>query len=98
MYKAFRLGRVSDNPATFWYQGELLFFDNYVIPLACKLKECNVFGVSSDEYLSYAKLNRDEWEHKGKDIVLILEKTALESTPPEIGKRSCFDVEDEFEV
>jgi hypothetical protein len=29
-------------------------FDNYVIPLARKLKECNVFGVSSDEYLNYA--------------------------------------------
>lgn len=42
------------NPADFWYQGELQFFDNYIIPLANKLKECNVFGVSSDEYLNYA--------------------------------------------
>jgi hypothetical protein len=35
------------DPSTFWYQGELGFFDNYIIPLAKKLKECNVFGVSS---------------------------------------------------
>lgn len=38
--------------------GELGFFDNYVIPLAKKLKECGVFGVSSDEYLNYALENR----------------------------------------
>ena len=42
------------DPATFWYQGELGFFDNYIIPLAKKLKECGVFGVSSDEFLNYA--------------------------------------------
>ena len=35
-------------------QGELKFFDNYIIPLAKKLRDCNVFGVSSDECLNYA--------------------------------------------
>ena len=41
-----------------WYShtvvsaGEIGFFDNYIIPLAKKLKDCNVFGVSSDECLS----------------------------------------------
>ena len=38
-------------------------------PLTKKLKECGVFGVSSDEYLNYAKSNRKEWELKGKGIV-----------------------------
>jgi hypothetical protein len=28
---------------------EIGFFDFYIIPLAKKLKECGVFGVSSDE-------------------------------------------------
>lgn len=42
--------------ATFWYKGELGFFDNYIIPLAKKLKDCGVFGVSSDEFLNYAKV------------------------------------------
>uniref|UniRef100_A0A7S3L3E6 PDEase domain-containing protein n=1 Tax=Amphora coffeiformis TaxID=265554 RepID=A0A7S3L3E6_9STRA len=38
----------------FHTQGELKFFDNYIIPLAKKLRDCNVFGVSSDECLNYA--------------------------------------------
>ena len=45
------------------------FFDFYIIPLAKKLKDCGVFGVSSDEYLNYAKSNRQEWEQKGEEIV-----------------------------
>ena len=45
------------------------FFDNYVIPLSKKLKECGVFGVSSDEYLNYALQNRAEWETRGEEIV-----------------------------
>ena len=40
-----------------------------MIPLARKLKECGVFGVSSDEYLMYAEANRREWKKKGMAIV-----------------------------
>jgi 3'5'-cyclic nucleotide phosphodiesterase len=69
MSVAFHNGRMAVDPVTFWYQGELNFFDNYVIPLAKKLKECGVFGVSSDEYLDYALSNREEWQHKGQAIV-----------------------------
>jgi 3'5'-cyclic nucleotide phosphodiesterase len=54
MYTAYQDGRMATDPSTFWYKGELDFFDNYVIPLAKKLKDCQVFGVSSDEYLNYA--------------------------------------------
>ena len=77
------MGRADKNPADFWYQGEIGFFDfvscvyrwlvtsfeltlatdslnlfndwlcqQYIIPLAKKLKDCGVFGVSSDEYLN----------------------------------------------
>ena len=42
--------------------------DNYIIPLAKKLKECNVFGVSSDECLNYAMRNRQEWEDRGTEV------------------------------
>lgn len=42
------------------------FFDNYVIPLAKKLKDCNIFGVSSDECLNNACRNRAEWEDCGR--------------------------------
>jgi hypothetical protein len=69
MYNAYQTGRTEVNPIDGWYQGELGFFDFYIIPLAKKLQECNAFGVSSHEYLSYALQNRSEWESKGKQIV-----------------------------
>ena len=54
---------------TFWYKGEFGFFDFYIIPLTKKLKECGVFGVSSDEYLNYAMKNCQEWEARGQEVV-----------------------------
>jgi len=69
MYLAFRAGRMGTDPSTFWYASELGFFDNYIIPLAKKLQDCAVFGVSSDEYLNYALQNRAEWEDRGQEIV-----------------------------
>jgi hypothetical protein len=74
MHTAYKTGRLAKNPANFWYNGELGFFDNYIIPLAKKLEECGVFGVSSDEYLNYAIQNRAEWEHRGEEIVKELVK------------------------
>jgi hypothetical protein len=69
MYNAYKKGRTAKDPTKGWYEGELWFFDNYIIPLAQKLRECGVFGVSCDEFLDYAKDNRSEWELKGRDIV-----------------------------
>ena len=69
MFTAYKKGRSPKNPVDGWYQGELGFFDNYIIPLAKKLKDCGVFGVSSDEYLNYALDNRREWEVKGELVV-----------------------------
>lgn len=69
LHRAYREGRMGKDPSEFWYNGEIGFFDNYIIPLAKKLKECNVFGVSSDECLNYALQNREEWKEKGQDIV-----------------------------
>ena len=66
MYTAFAEGRSSKDPSEGWYEGELWFFDNYVIPLGKKLDSCGVFGVSSDEYLSYCIQNRKVFELKGK--------------------------------
>lgn len=59
MYKAWCDGRAAKDPTEFWYKGEISFFDFYIVPLAKKLAECGVFGVSSDEYLSYAVKNRE---------------------------------------
>ena len=74
------------SPVSFWYKGELGFFDNYIIPLARKLKDCGVFGVSSDECLNYALQNRAEWAARGEEIVQELiaelqEEEAVESLP-----------------
>jgi hypothetical protein len=68
-YTAYLEGEDDEDPSIGWYQGELWFFDHYVIPLAKNLKECNVFGVSCDEVLTYALANRHEWEQKGQEIV-----------------------------
>jgi class 3 adenylate cyclase len=68
-YLAYLNGRTAKDPSEGWYQGELGFFDYYIIPLAKKLKECGVFGVASDEYLNYAMNNRSEWSIKGHTIV-----------------------------
>jgi 3'5'-cyclic nucleotide phosphodiesterase len=69
MYHAYDNGRGASDPSEFWYQGELGFFDFYIIPLAKKLRDCEVFGVSSDEFLNYAEQNREEWQSRGEEIV-----------------------------
>jgi hypothetical protein len=66
---AYNQGRAATHPAEGWYKGEIGFFDFYIIPLAKKLKDCGVFGVSSGEYLNYAMQNRAEWERRGQQIV-----------------------------
>ncbi|CAB9498751.1 Receptor-type guanylate cyclase gcy [Seminavis robusta] len=82
MYAAFTAGRMGKSPEEFWYGGELGFFDNYIIPLAKKLKECNVFGVSSDECLNYAMQNRQEWETKGMEVTAsMMESIRANPTP-----------------
>jgi hypothetical protein len=69
MHAAFSTGRMEKDLSTFWYQGALGFFDNHIIPLAKKLKDCNVFGVSSDERLNYAIQNRSEWADRGHELM-----------------------------
>jgi hypothetical protein len=68
-FRAYTEGRAETNPADSWYEGELGFFDFYILPLARKLKDCGVFGVSGDEYLVYAQQNRREWESRGRQLV-----------------------------
>jgi hypothetical protein len=74
MYKSYKEGRAKTDPSEFWYKGEIGFFDFYIIPLAKKLKDCGVFGVSSEEYLNYAKKNRNEWEARGQQVVFELKE------------------------
>jgi hypothetical protein len=74
MLTAYKQGRMGADPSTFWYKGELGFFDNYIIPLAKKLKDYNIFGASSDECLIFALQNRQEWVIRGEAIVASMVK------------------------
>lgn len=69
MYSAFEQGRAAKDPSLGWYEGEIMFFDKYVVPLAKKLDDCGVFGVASDEYLNYATQNRKQWALMGDKIL-----------------------------
>jgi hypothetical protein len=89
MYKSYKEGRIDRDPAINWYAGEIGFFDFYIIPLAKKLSDCGVFGVSSDEYLSYAKSNRQEWEQRGQEIVAeMVEKVNIEQASSAVKRTS----------
>lgn len=90
-FKAYKQGRMASNPSQKWYEGEIGFYDFYIIPLAKKLDVSGVFGVSSAEYLDYAEKNRagkynfvasnvshtsSEWEEKGQEVVAGMVKRA----------------------
>mmetsp|Transcript_28086 Transcript_28086/g.51174 ORF Transcript_28086/g.51174 Transcript_28086/m.51174 type:complete len:459 (+) Transcript_28086:297-1673(+) len=70
--KGYREGRGSMDPREGWCDGEIGFFDFYIIPLAKKLKECGVFGSAASEYLDYASENRRRWEEEGKETVRVM--------------------------
>jgi hypothetical protein len=69
VYGNYKAGRADSDPSIGWYKGEIGFFDFYIIPLAKKLEDCGVFGVSSHEHLNYAKSNHEEWIWEGENIV-----------------------------
>jgi hypothetical protein len=92
MLTAYKQGRMGADPSTFWYKGELGFFDNYIIPLAKKLKECNVFGASSDECLHFALQNRQEWETRGEAIVISMTKQIEAATIKRMAKATSAQV------
>ncbi|KAL3940805.1 MAG: hypothetical protein SGBAC_004721 [Bacillariaceae sp.] len=68
MYDAFAEGRSDKDPSDGWYQGELWFFDNWVIPLATNLRQCGVLDIISQQLLRQAKDNRQKWELKGEEL------------------------------
>jgi hypothetical protein len=71
----------------FVVKGELGFYDSYIIPLAMKLKDCKVFGVSSDECLNYAVRNRAEWEARGEEAVAELVREFADLQDPSTEER-----------
>lgn len=78
-YKAYKEGCSEVDPSSFWFKGELAFFDMYVIPLAQRLESCQLFGSISKECLGFARANRQAWRLKGPSAVnSMIRKVALE--------------------
>lgn len=67
--KGYRDGRGAFDPREGWYEGEIGFFNFYVIPLARKLEECGALGPAAREYLDCALDNRRRWEGEGEQII-----------------------------
>lgn len=79
--------RLPNLAADSWYKGEIGFFDFYIIPLSKKLRDCGVFGPTSDENLNYATNNRNMWVKTGEEITKkMLER--VESEYDETAKES----------
>ena len=75
LWAAYRAGRAENDPTIGWYEGQIGFYDGYIIPLATKLKECGVFGTAGDEYLGNALRNKQEWIEKGREISARFDET-----------------------
>lgn len=54
-----------DDPSQSWFQCQICFFDNYVIPLAKKLDECGVMEDLGTAHVRGARRNRDQWIQMG---------------------------------
>jgi len=67
--KAFSIGRLDKDPMNGWYEAQIEFFDKHVLPLATRLRDCKIYGTSSDEFLDQARLNRAEWKNKGRRLI-----------------------------
>ena len=66
---AYSSRRICSDPMKTWYETQLSFFDKQIIPLATKLRDCQIYGSSSDEFLENALENRSKWKCQGKRIV-----------------------------
>ena len=74
MTKLYKQGRMGKDPLQGWYEGEIKFFEGVVIPLAKRLGQCHVFGVSSNECLDNAEKNLTQWKRQGKLVLESFQK------------------------
>lgn len=72
------LAVVKSIQSIFGIKVKLDFFYFYILPLTSKLKDCDIFGVLSDEYYNYTKQNQNEWILRGNAIVLEMEQRILD--------------------
>lgn len=72
MTAAYRARRASFDPSGTWYDGEIGFFEHYIIPLAEKLNKSGVFGSGGKSYIQCARENQQQWKEKGKEAVRVM--------------------------
>lgn len=51
-----------------WFEGQISFFDNYIFPLAQRLRQCGVFGARGSLFYENATLNRNRWMIEGLEL------------------------------
>lgn len=57
-----------DDPAPSWFQGQISFFDGYIIPLAKKLQQSGAFAASGEMFLNCVLENRRRWVTEGEAV------------------------------
>jgi hypothetical protein len=82
MYKLYQQGRIAKDPSVTWFEGEIKFLESIVIPLAKRLDDCQVFGVSSTENMDNAQKNLLQWKQTGHMVVESFHRN-LQSNPLE---------------
>jgi Adenylate and Guanylate cyclase catalytic domain/3'5'-cyclic nucleotide phosphodiesterase len=80
-FKAYRAGRLDQNPSEHWFESQLRLFDELVLPMATKIRDCGIFGTSSDEMLDFAMKNRFLWRESGAASVKQMAELADRSYP-----------------
>ena len=68
----------SFNPATSWYKGQIGFFNGYIIPLAERLAQSNLFGESGNMFSALALENKRRWITEGESLTDVIIQEANE--------------------
>jgi hypothetical protein len=68
LFNAYHEGRISNDPTKGWYQNQINFFVNYIIPLAKRMDKCRICGCKSPIFLYFAMENKRKWMEEGQAI------------------------------
>ncbi len=63
-----------------WFEGQISFFDNYIFPLAERLKQCGVFGELGSIFYENACANRQLWIDEGHNLCQEMHRKASYGT------------------
>lgn len=54
------------DPSKNWFNGQISFLDNYVIPLSTRIYESGVFGAEGKSFMKNAIKNKEKWIEEGQ--------------------------------